>query len=80
MASGGQIYVYGGTYAQPLVVNKTVSMFGFQAGIDAARESRPNPSLRLTRRFQRSSKSVPPGSPSMVSRLMATTKQLALSE
>ena len=52
VASGGQIYVYGGTYAQPLVVNTTVSMFGFQAGIDAARESRPNPSLKLTRRFR----------------------------
>lgn len=35
VASGGQIYVYDGTYAQPLAVDKAVSMFGFQAGIDA---------------------------------------------
>ena len=39
VASGGQIYVYGGAYAQPLVVNTTVSMFGFQAGIDARTRS-----------------------------------------
>ena len=80
VASGGQIYVYGGTYAQPLVVNKTVSMFGFQAGIDARTQSATESIIGLTWRFQRSSKSVPPESPSTVSRLMATTRATALSE
>ena len=43
VAPGGQIYVYAGNYVQPLVVNQTVSMFGFQAGNDArGREASPN--------------------------------------
>jgi nitrous oxidase accessory protein NosD len=35
VAAGGSIYVYAGSYVQELVIGKTASLYGFQAGQDA---------------------------------------------
>src|SRR5262249_44136864 len=35
VASGGRIYVYNGTYTESDSVNKSVSLYGYQAGQDA---------------------------------------------